>query len=60
MEQIIEAVVDQTGSAEESPLVYEKGILIFNGKVDDDVAENWLAIINSQRERPLFQCENKE
>ncbi len=81
MEQIIEAVVDQTGniqipetfheelglvpgkkwrveqhsggelplrpvSSEESPLEYENGVLVFNGKVEDDVAQNWLAIIN--------------
>lgn len=93
MNQIIEAVVDQTGNiqipenfheelglapgkkwrverhkdgelslhpvlSEESPLVYENGVLVFNGTVDDEVAKNWLAIINSHRERPLFPNED--
>lgn len=94
MEQIIEAVVDETGNihipetfheelgllpgkkwrverqpggelslqpvTEASPLVYENGILVFNGKVDEEVANNWLAIINSHRERPLFRAEDDE
>lgn len=93
MEQIIEAVVDQTGNiqipetfheelglapgkkwrverqpdgelslqpiAEEPPLAYENGILVFTGKVDEDVAKNWLAIVNSNRERPLFRADEE-
>ncbi len=95
MDQIIEAVVDQTGNIQipepfhealglvpgkkwvvqqhsdgelslrpvlsaESPLEYENGVLVFNGKVDDEVAKNWLAIINNHRERPLFRNENDD
>ncbi len=60
-------VVEQYSSGElsfrptvESPLEYENGVLVFNGKVDDEVAQNWLAIVNSNRERPLFRDEADE
>ena len=43
-----------------SPLEYENGVLVFNGKVDAEVAQNWLAIINSHRERPLFRDEDDD
>jgi bifunctional DNA-binding transcriptional regulator/antitoxin component of YhaV-PrlF toxin-antitoxin module len=45
---------------EAAPLEYENGILVFNGKVDEEVAKNWLAIVNSNRERPLFCTEADE
>ncbi len=60
-------VVEQHSSGElslrpalSSPLEYQNGVLVFNGKVDDEVAQNWLAIVNSNRERPLFRDEADE
>ena len=44
----------QAVQTEETQLVREKGILVANGQIDDDVANNWLSIINSNRESPLF------
>lgn len=45
---------------EESKLVRENGVLVADGKITDEVANNWLAIINSHRERPLFRNDNDE
>lgn len=39
---------------EETQLVREKGILVANGQIADEVAKNWLSIINNNRERDLF------
>lgn len=38
-------------------LLRENGILIATGQIDDEVAKNWLSIINSNRERSLFSDE---
>ena len=45
--------------AGETQLVSENGILIADGQVDDDVAKNWLSIINSNRENLLFRDEDE-
>ena len=45
--------------AGETQLVRENGILIADGQVDDDVAKNWLSIINSNRENLLFRDEDE-
>ena len=38
----------------ETKLVRENRILVATGQLDDDVAQNWLTIINDNRERNLL------
>jgi hypothetical protein len=45
---------------EHTQLIRKNGVLVATGEIDEEVAKNWLSIINSNRERDLFRDESDE